>query len=72
MNFLYKHYEWFRNIAIASSTTFNFFLIAACYTGEDGAWGAAFLIASIAVVSCIICQLCQNGIPNNLKRNEQN
>ncbi len=34
-------------------------MIAACYTGEDGAWAATFLIAGIAIVCSLICQFTQ-------------
>ncbi len=59
MRFFITHRERFRGIAIASFLSLNFFMIAACYTGEDGAWAATFLIAGIAIVCSLICQFTQ-------------
>ncbi len=60
MNFFLKHRERFRGVAIGSSVSLNFFMIAASYTGEDGAWAATFLIALIAIVCSLICQFTQD------------
>lgn len=59
MRFFIRHRNRFRNIAIASFLSLNFFMIAACYTGEDGAWAATFLIAAIAIVCSLVCHLTQ-------------
>ncbi len=60
MNFFVRHRDWFRNMAIASFVSLNFFMIAACWTGEDGAWAATFLIAGIAIVCSLIAQFTQD------------
>lgn len=63
MKFFIRHREWFRGMAIASFVSLNFFMIAACWTGEDGAWAATFLIVGIAIVCSIIAQLTQDFSP---------
>ena len=60
MNFFFKHREWFKSMAIASFVSLNFFMIAACYTQEDGAWAAAFCIAAIAIICSLITQFIQD------------
>ncbi len=60
MNFFLRHRDRFRGVAIGSFVSLNFFMIAACWTGEDGAWAATFLIAFIAIVCSLICQFTQD------------
>lgn len=62
MKFLIRHRDYFRRLAIVSATIFNFFMIAASYTQEEGAWGATFLIAGISIVSAIICHITRGLI----------
>ncbi|MDE6695924.1 MAG: hypothetical protein K2K25_03505 [Muribaculaceae bacterium] len=59
MRFFIRHRERIRVIAITSFLSLNFFMIAACYTGEDGAWASTFLIAGIAIVCSLICHFTQ-------------
>ena len=60
MNFFIRHREWFKGMAIASFLSLNFFMIVASYTGEDGAWIAAFVIAAMAILCSLICQFTQD------------
>lgn len=60
MKFLIRHKEWFKGMSIASFVSLNFFRIASCWTGEDGAWAATFMIAAIAIVSSLIAQFTQD------------
>lgn len=60
MNIFIKHREWFKHMAIASFVSLNFFMIAACYTQEEGAWAATFLIAAIAIVCSLVSQFTQD------------
>ena len=60
MNIFIKHREWFKTMAIASFVSLNFFMIAACYTQEDGAWAATFLIAAIAIVCSLVSHFTQD------------
>ena len=60
MKFFIRHQEWFKGMAIASFVSLNFFMIAACWTGEDGAWAATFLIAAIAIVCSLVSQFTQD------------
>ncbi len=60
MNFFVRHREWLRNMAIACFVSLNFFMIAACWTGEEGAWAATFLIAGIGIVCSLIAQFTQD------------
>ncbi|MDE5794024.1 MAG: hypothetical protein K2I08_04825 [Muribaculaceae bacterium] len=68
MNIFIKHREWFKTMAIASFVSLNFFMIAACYTQEDGAWAATFVIAAIAIACSLICHFTQGLTSDECKR----
>ena len=71
MKFLIRHQEWFKGMAIASFVSLNFFMIAACWTGEDGAWAATFLIAAIAIVCSLVSQFIQDFLQNTEQQREE-
>lgn len=59
MDFLTRHRDYFRRLAIITSMAFNFFLILASWSGEEGAWAATFTIAAVAIISSLICHFTQ-------------
>ncbi len=58
-NILMTYREKFRLTAITSSLFFNFFLIYASWSGEREAWVTTYIIASIAIISALVCHITQ-------------